>query len=59
MQTLKLSNEDIKTLEDLEKFLGKEKLVKFFIEHYIKSQAKELKELKLSDDDFNVEDIFE
>jgi len=54
-----LSNEDIKTLEDLEKFLGKEKLVKFFIEHYIKSQAKELKELKLSDDDFNVEDIFE
>lgn len=36
----KLSSEEIKTLQDLENFLGTEKLTKFFIEHYLKLKLK-------------------
>ena len=43
----KLSSEEIKTLQDLENFLGTEKLTKFFIEHYLKAQAKNLQNIKL------------
>ena len=56
----KLSSEEIKTLQDLENFLGTEKLTKFFIEHYLKSQAKNLQNIKLdSKDNFNISEIFE
>ena len=56
----KLSSEEIKTLQDLENFLGTEKLTKFFIEHYLKAQAKNLKDIKLDDEDnFNISEIFE
>lgn len=56
----KLSSEEIKTLQDLENFLGTEKLTKFFIEHYLKAQAKNLQNIKLdSKDNFNISEIFE
>lgn len=30
-----MKREDIKTVEDLERFLGKEKMSKLFLEHYL------------------------
>lgn len=47
----KLSSEEIKTLQDLKNFLGIEKLTKFFIEHYLKAQAKNLQDIKLDSED--------
>lgn len=58
-RTTKMSNDDIKTLSDLEEFIGKEKLTKFFIEHYLKSQANTLQEIKLDDENFDINEILE
>ena len=57
-QTVKITAEDIKNIEDLEKFLGREKLSKLFIQHYLKVLGSELKSVK-TDDDFDVRELFE
>ena len=57
-QTVKITAEEIRTIEDLEKFLGREKLSKLFIQHYLKVLGSELKSVK-TDDDFYVSEIFE
>ena len=48
-----MNKEDIKTIDDLEDFLGEEKVAELFIQHYIKNIGlklklnRELKELDL------------
>lgn len=57
-QTVKITAEEIRTIEDLEKFLGREKLSKLFIQHYLKVVGSEFKNIKF-DDDFDVGELFE
>lgn len=51
-----MNKEDIKTIDDLENFLGEEKVAELFMQHYIKNMGLKLKiEKELEDLDlFNI-----